>query len=186
MENFGRFTAAFYQVTKYKGAPERLPEVLHWFKWEAYLTWVSVSLLFLVYYLGGQGTLLPSNTSLAAWQGVVLGLRHSARRLGVLRSTLQVAPQINAKSLGCSRSTTPFTHRIRIDLRLYRARAAYLHVGALIGTCMAANVFRNYSRSESNGGCNDCRPEPDTHPKALRVHSGRCTTIISHSPCFSS
>ncbi|HND34930.1 MAG TPA: urate hydroxylase PuuD, partial [Myxococcota bacterium] len=32
---------AFYQVQKYGGAPARLPKTLHWFKWEAYLTWVT-------------------------------------------------------------------------------------------------------------------------------------------------
>ena len=132
---------AFYQVTKYKGAPERLPEVLHWFKWEAYLTWVSgVSLLFLVYYLGGQGTLLPSNTSLLAWQGAVLGL-------GILlggwvfydqlcKSPLKSMPKVLA-ALGLlllSLTAYGLTH-------VFTARAAYLHVGALIGTCMAANVF---------------------------------------------
>ena len=42
----------FYQVTKYTVAPARLPTTLHWFKWEAYLTWVTgMCLLALVYYL---------------------------------------------------------------------------------------------------------------------------------------
>ena len=51
---------AFYQVSKYKGAPEKLPETLHWFKWEAYLTWISgVSLLLLVYWLQAGSMLLP-------------------------------------------------------------------------------------------------------------------------------
>ena len=31
----------FYQVQKYRVAPQTLPEPLHWFKWEAYTTWLS-------------------------------------------------------------------------------------------------------------------------------------------------
>src|SRR5690349_7439816 len=44
----------FYVVEKYAVAPEQLPKTLHWFKWEAYTTWLSgIGLLVLVYYLGG-------------------------------------------------------------------------------------------------------------------------------------
>ena len=42
----------FYRVQKYRVAPERLPEPLHWFKWEAYTTWLSgFALLVVLYYL---------------------------------------------------------------------------------------------------------------------------------------
>ena len=42
---------AFYRTTKYDGAPEKLPSTLHWFKWEAYLTWISgIAMLALIYW----------------------------------------------------------------------------------------------------------------------------------------
>jgi uncharacterized membrane protein len=45
----------FYHVTKYAVAPAHLPETLHWFKWEAYLTWISGFLLLgIVYYHGAS------------------------------------------------------------------------------------------------------------------------------------
>ena len=40
----------FYRVEKFRVAPERLPEPLHWFKWEAYTTWLSGFALFVVVY----------------------------------------------------------------------------------------------------------------------------------------
>ena len=46
----------FYYVEKYKVAPAKLPDHLHWFKWEAYMTWISgVSLLAVVYYFNASG-----------------------------------------------------------------------------------------------------------------------------------
>ena len=56
----------FYHAQKYKVAPAQLPERLHWFKWEAYTTWLSgMLLLVLVYWLGAGVYLIdPSVASL--------------------------------------------------------------------------------------------------------------------------
>ena len=49
----------FYHAQKYKVAPQQLPETLHWFKWEAYWTWISgITLLMLVYYVGAEQYLI--------------------------------------------------------------------------------------------------------------------------------
>jgi uncharacterized membrane protein len=131
----------FYQVTKYKGAPDRLPSTLHWFKWEAYLTWVSgVSLLCLVYYLGSDGTLLPTGSTLSRSAGAGIGL-------GLLLVGWVAYDQMCKSSLKRSPvlfSLVGFVGLVAISYALmlvFTPRAAYLHVGALIGTCMAANVF---------------------------------------------
>ena len=131
---------AFYQVPKYKGAPERLPEVLHWFKWEAYLTCQRRELLFLVYYLGGQGT-LPSNTSLRRGKGLFSDWAFPAA--GFFTINFASRPQINAKSLGCSRSATPFTHRIRIDPRLYSASSLSTRRGTHWHVHGGQRIFRH-------------------------------------------
>ena len=45
----------FYHAQKYQVAPKRLPDTLHWFKWEAYSTWLSgMFLLGLIYFLGAE------------------------------------------------------------------------------------------------------------------------------------
>ena len=132
----------FYEVAKYRLAPPTMPRTLHWFKWEAYSTWLTgFFLLVLMYYLGAQTYLLDTTkATLAPWQGILLSLvtlsggwliYHAlclsplARRGWLLAGILLVVVALFAWGLG----------------RVFSDRAAYLHVGALIGTCMAANVF---------------------------------------------
>lgn len=133
---------AFYRVIKYRVAPEKLPKVLHWFKWEAYLTWLTgAALLLLVYYLQAELFMVdPSRSSLTPLQAVGVGI-------GAIVATW-VLYHLSCKSpLG--KSTLVFA----ILGSLYVAglawlmsntlgpRAAYMHVGAALGTIMAANVF---------------------------------------------
>ena len=67
----------FYQVLKYSGAPEKLPETLHWFKWEAYFTWITgFCLLTVVYYWNAHMYLVNSSgivLSASAAVGVSVG-----------------------------------------------------------------------------------------------------------------
>jgi uncharacterized membrane protein len=62
----------FYHVRKYLSAPETLPNDLIWFKWEAYLTWVTGFLLLVVLYYLQAGTYLidPNVRDLAPWQAI--------------------------------------------------------------------------------------------------------------------
>ncbi|MFX8961226.1 urate hydroxylase PuuD, partial [Acinetobacter baumannii] len=68
----------------YVVAPATLPDDLHWFKWEAYFTWLSgFSLLVLVYYVGAKSFLIdPSRAALAPLDAIGIGL--SALVLGWL------------------------------------------------------------------------------------------------------
>ena len=51
-----------YEVSKYKLAPGSMPEVLHWFKWEAYATWISgFVLLIIVYYFNAESLMIDKN-----------------------------------------------------------------------------------------------------------------------------
>ncbi len=60
----------FYHVEKYTVAPATLPDVLHWFKWEAYLTWVTgFGLLIVQYYFHADAFLIdPGVMALEPWQ----------------------------------------------------------------------------------------------------------------------
>ncbi len=62
----------FYYKRKYLLAPEKLPEKLHWFKWEAYWTWISGFSLFVLIYWGQASSYLidPAVMPLTPWQAI--------------------------------------------------------------------------------------------------------------------
>ncbi len=66
----------FYEVAKYKLAPPKMPSTLHWFKWEAYTTWITGFLLLsLMFYVGAESYLIdPRVKELTQWQAIGLGL----------------------------------------------------------------------------------------------------------------
>ncbi|HLF29689.1 MAG TPA: urate hydroxylase PuuD, partial [Xanthomonadales bacterium] len=66
----------FYYLQKYRVAPERLPETLHWFKYEAYFTWLSgFALMALVYYWNARLYLLdPAVSAISSGQAIALCL----------------------------------------------------------------------------------------------------------------
>ncbi|WP_440997351.1 urate hydroxylase PuuD [Arhodomonas sp. SL1] len=130
----------FYFVRKYAVAPPQLPERLHWFKWEAYSTWITGFLLLIVVYYHNAGTMMLGTAGvLAPWQAVALGLatlvvswlvydalcRQLGHRPGWLATLITVLLVLLAWGLST----------------LLSGRAAYIHVGAAVGTCMVANVF---------------------------------------------
>jgi len=130
----------FYRVEKYRVAPPRLPTPLHWFKWEAYWTWISGFVLFVVlYYLQPHTYLLdPTVSSLSTWEAITISIGGLAlgwivydvlcrvvRNEAVL--ALLVLGGVTATAYGAS--------------HLFAPRAAYLQVGAMLGTIMVANVF---------------------------------------------
>jgi len=134
---------AFYRVVKYAVAPARLPATLHWFKWEAYATWLSgFSLLILIYYLGARTFLVdPRVTSIGTGAAVAIGLATLAGSWLVYdlscRSPLGERPVALAVLLLLLGVALAWGLT-----RVFSARAAYVHVGAALGTIMAANVFR--------------------------------------------
>lgn len=131
-----------YHLEKYQLAPPRMPEKLHWFKWEAYSTWLSgVALLTLVFYLEPSLYLLAPGSDLAPWQAVAIGLGSLA--LGWLAydqlcdSPLGRQPLLLGIVLFTLLVATAWGYS-----QVFSGRGAYLHVGALIGTIMVGNVFR--------------------------------------------
>lgn len=132
----------FYNPQKYLVAPAALPEKLHWFKWEAYTTWLSgTALLVLVYWLKAGTMMIDGNVrALTPLQAVGIGAASMAGSWllydGLCRSPLGkrdgllgviVFVFIGALAWGLS--------------RLLGGRAMFIHVGTAIGTIMAANVF---------------------------------------------
>ena len=133
----------FYRVLKYTVAPERLPATLHWFKWEAYATWLSgISLLVLLYYVGAREYLLDRSVSpIGASTGIAIGL--SALILSWLIYDLLCRSPLGDRPLVLGALGLALVALMAWGLgHFLSARAVYLHVGASLGTIMAANVFR--------------------------------------------
>jgi uncharacterized membrane protein len=132
----------FYRISKYRVAPAELPEPLHWFKWEAYTTWLSgFGLLVVLYYANAETYLIDKSVAdipvaaaigisliglAAAW--VVYDLACLVFRSDVVIGLLLLAMTV-ASAYGAG--------------EVFSGRAAYLQVGAMLGTIMAANVLFN-------------------------------------------
>ncbi len=132
-------SGGFYLVGRQK-VPELLPQKLHWFKWEAAATWLSgMLLLILVYHLGGL--LVDENvSSISTITAVAVGV--GLLPVGwLLYDSLWRSPLSRYPKVAVSIS---FLLLVAIAFgltHLLSGRAAYIHLGALIGTLMAANVW---------------------------------------------
>ena len=132
----------FYEVAKYKLAPPFMPAHLHWFKWEAYSTWISGFLLLsLMFYVGAESYLIdPTKLELSPWAAVAISLGTLAG--GWIVYDLLCKSPLSKQPIALAIVLLGFVAAVAWGLnQIFSARAAYLHVGALIGTCMAANVF---------------------------------------------
>jgi uncharacterized membrane protein len=132
----------FYYLEKYKVAPQQLPKHLHWFKYEAYFTWLSgLSLLVVVYYFNARALLIDQHVRDISPQGaIVIGLAsfaaawllyHALCRTALVKKGLWFA-------LAGLALATAFAW---FYCQVFSARAAYIHFGAMLGTLMAGNVF---------------------------------------------
>ncbi|MCP3687818.1 MAG: urate hydroxylase PuuD [Gammaproteobacteria bacterium] len=132
-----------YHSQKYLAGPlgEPLSEHLHWSKWEAYTTWLSgMSLLVMIYWIGAQTYLIDQQVmALSPLQAIGISLSfliggwlvyNTLCRLLSGKETLLI---VIILLLVVVASWALF--------QLLSARAAYLHVGAMVGTIMVANVF---------------------------------------------
>ncbi len=131
----------FYNPQKYLVAPAELPKELHWFKWEAYSTWLSgFALLFIVYYLNAQAMMVDRSVAdLSSWQAVGVGL--GSLVVGWLVYDLLCKSPLGKRDLAFGLVIFAFLVGSGYVLtHLLSGRAAYLHVGAMIGTIMVANV----------------------------------------------
>lgn len=173
----------FYHVKKYRVAPPELPDHLAWFKWEAYATWVSgFTLLVGLYWLDARTYMIdPSVADLSSWQavGISAGLlvlawvyydvlcRLLRGRERVLIACLVAG--IVLAAWGCG--------------ELFSPRAAWLQVGAMLGTVMAGSVFfniipahRELIRAKEAG--RDPDPAPGIEAKRRSVHNNYFTLPV--------
>jgi uncharacterized membrane protein len=133
----------FYYLKKFAVAPGELPPTLHWFKWEAYTTWISgMALLIIVFYWNAQTYMLhPEVAGVTANTAIAIGV------LSLLTSWI-VYDLLCCSHLSHTEwllALSIFAWFVLLAWMLstwLSGRAAYIHVGAAIGTIMVANVFR--------------------------------------------
>ncbi|HEV2818688.1 MAG TPA: urate hydroxylase PuuD [Allosphingosinicella sp.] len=132
----------FYHNQKYQVAPRAMPGELHWFKWEAYFTWISgFSLLVLIYYVGATSFLIdPAKAALSPAAAIAIGLAAQALGWLVYDGLCRSPVGSSNLALGLFWFAALLWAASLLD-GLFNARAAYLHIGAMIGTAMVANVF---------------------------------------------
>jgi len=165
----------FYQIQKFTVAPEFMPEHLTWFKWEAYSTWIfGFALLVLFYYLKPDLYLIDPPSPISG-----LGRRAAAADAGrgwfiydllcrswFGRDTARLAISGCILLVGMAFF---YTH-------VFSGRGAFIQIGALFGTIMAATSCSSSSQPAQNRRSADRRREP-IRSGATRRSSGRCTII---------
>jgi len=134
----------FYHPVKFNVRPPQLPGHLHWFYWEAYSTWLTGFALFSISYLYSPTIYLVDRAKVdwAPWQAVTLALAF----LGVFWLLYDLA----CRSLGQRKQGDALVGMVVLLLvclaswlatHWFASRAAFLLVGAMLGTAMSANVF---------------------------------------------
>jgi uncharacterized membrane protein/plastocyanin len=135
-------SGGFYQVEKKLVAPEKLPKTLHWFKWEAGFTWLTGAfLLALVYYMGGGVLLVDSHvSSIGAPAAIALCVALLVVSWFVY-DLLWISPFAKVQPV-CIAIMCAMIVGVAYGLtHVLSGRAAYMHVGAMMGTWMAWNVW---------------------------------------------
>jgi uncharacterized membrane protein/plastocyanin len=133
----------FYHVEKLLMGPTKVPERLHWFKWESYWTWMSGFTLTALVFYTGDGTFLLDDmvSSITYWPAVGLGL-FSIFGSWFFYDWLWESKMVKGHALlGHVLTMVWFIGMTIILCHTFSGRAAYLHVGAMMGTWMTANVF---------------------------------------------
>lgn len=133
----------FYHLQKFDTAPPAMPAELHWFKWEAYTTWLSgFALLIIVYYLSADAFLLAADATvqLSTWQGIAIGVGALAVSW-LAYDALCRSPLSRASMLLAAVIFAGLTALAWALAEMFSGRAAYIHTGAAIGTLMVGNVL---------------------------------------------
>ena len=132
----------FYNAQKYRVAPATLPEPLHWFKWEAYTTFMSGFLLLcLMYYVGAGVYLIDRNVAdIGKVAAIAIGVGTLAG--GWIVYDLLCKSPLGRNDAALGGVLFVLTVAAAWGLcQVFSGRGAYIHFGGMLGTIMVANVF---------------------------------------------
>ncbi len=141
-ESWSVHGGGFYQVRKFANAPAQMPEELHWFKYESYFTWISGFLLMAVlYYWGAKSFLIdPDKVDMAPW--LAIGLSLIILVCGWVFYDLLCKSPLGENTGILALCLFVFIIAAAYGLNeIFSGRAAYVHIGAMIGGMMTGNVF---------------------------------------------
>ena len=134
-------SGGFYQVEKRRPGPGEVPAVLHWFKWEAMLTWITgISLLVLLFYVNGAYLLDPGVSRIGRWTAIGLGIGLVILSWP-LYDRLWSSPLAKRPAIATAISLALLAALTMLVCRVLSGRAAFIHVGSILGTIMVANVW---------------------------------------------
>lgn len=166
-------SGGFYFVEKTQLAGQPLPRTLHWFKWQAYTTWISgVVLLLAVYYVGGRAALAdPAVASLSHGAAVAIGTGSIVVGVAIYELTHRlVAPR--APTLANAMLVGAFVAIVYALTHLLSGRAAFMHAGAMLASIMAGNVALTIIPSQRDlvqSVAGEGRADPAISARAKRV-----------------
>lgn len=132
----------FYHAQKYQVAPAELPPMLHWFKWEAYTTFLTgLFMLALMYWYGAELYLIdPGVMSLSKPVAIVIGM--ATLVLGWIVYDRLCHSKLGSNDLHLGIVMFVLLVLVAYGLcQVFSGRGAYMHFGSMLGTIMVANVF---------------------------------------------
>jgi uncharacterized membrane protein len=133
-------SGGFYVVERRK-VPDLASRTLHWFRWEAGMTWLSgFALLVLVYYIGGGALVDPDVRDISVGAAVALGIGIIVA-CGVVYDVMMMSPLARSPNLFAAIAYVLIVVVAFGLTNVFSGRAAYIHLGAIFGTIMAANVW---------------------------------------------
>ena len=172
-----------YEVQKYTLAPPQMPETLHWFKWEAYSTWLTGSALLVLLYYGRAQTYLIDGSSWVQEPSVAilasigfLALSVGGYEVLVRRRRLSARPLAGLIVLWLGTLCW-------LAFQLFSQKAAPIHIGAAMASIMAANVLLGIIPGQGalvqaieSGG--ELDPEPALAARKLSLHNNYLTLPV--------
>jgi len=173
----------FYRIHKYTVAPQELPEPLHWFKWEAYTTWLSgFALLVVLYYFHADTYLIDKSVAdLSTWEAIAISIGLLAAAWLVYDALCRVLgsrPLVLAATL-----LALITSAAWGVSHLFSGRATYLQIGAMLGTMMVGNVFfviipAHWELVRAKQAGRDPDPAANARGKLRSVHNNYLTLPV--------
>lgn len=158
-----------YEVAKYRLAPPAMPKHLHWFKWEAYTTWLTgMMMMVLVYYIGAQAYLIdPLKFTFSTPQAIGISVAGLVIGFAVYEGLLRTRLKNNGLAFGLVLFLLVVAYTWLMT-QLFSGRGAYIQVGALIGTIMTGNVLLGIMPSQRElVRAIEAGEEPDPTPAQL-------------------